>query len=241
MVSKLNSLPPYYDTPDYTYHIFLILSIVLTYFNCYDVTDYRLSHSTVLIITMKLKIFNHVVPSVVLAVVSSLSVIPLQPSYAIEGKKFYCSQEGGVPVTIVNSDSQGPKTFIKWIVGFKNFTPARRCEIVSEKLNSYHDNGRIYFKLPKSLVNGQKVICITNTKSEECSGKNVLVTLERNANSQAILEKLVAFRNGASNQPLPLSGVSGCQSLSSDRNGIYLDIEQLVDGINCGGNSTQLF
>ncbi len=70
---------------------------------------------------MKLKIFNHVVPSVVLSVVSSLPVIPLQPSYAVEGKKFYCSQEGGVPVTIVHSDSQGPRTLIKWVVGFKNF------------------------------------------------------------------------------------------------------------------------
>ncbi len=65
--------------------------------------------------------------------------------------------------------------------------------------------------------------------------------MRRDANPQAVFEELVALRSGASNQPLPLSGVSGCQSLSSDRNGTYLDIEQLVDGINCGGNSTQLF
>ncbi len=43
MVTKVDSPLFYYDTLGYSYHIyyiFFILGIVVTYFNCYDVTDY---------------------------------------------------------------------------------------------------------------------------------------------------------------------------------------------------------
>jgi hypothetical protein len=145
---------------------------------------------------MRLKRLNHFVQSVVLSVVGILTFIPLQSGYAQEERKFYCDLRGNVPLTIVNT-SRGPVTFIKWVVGFENYSLAERCRITSDRLERYYNGGRIYFKLHKNTSNSQPVICITNRKHEECTNENVLVTLQKNANAQEVLERIIAFRNGA--------------------------------------------
>ncbi len=187
---------------------------------------------------MQLRLFAQILPGVATAfgtlVVGAIATVTTsnQPSYA-GNNKFFCTQEGGVPVTKVNT-SRGKETFIRWVVrDFKKFPPSQRCQIVSARFQRYYDNGTLFIT-SRDNFQGYPVLCIANSKGTPCTSENILVTLKPGSDTGATLKQIIDFRRGVAAPPVNLSG---CQAITYDDGDLYLDVKQLVDGDGCGNNT----
>lgn len=187
---------------------------------------------------MQLRSFAQILAGVTTAfgtlVVGAIATITTsnQPSYA-GNNKFFCTQEGGVPVTKVRT-SRGNETFLRWVVtDFKKFPPSQRCQIVSAKFQRYYDNGSVFIT-SRDNFNGYPVLCIANRKATPCTSENILVTLKPGSDTGATLKQIIDFRRGVAASAVNLSG---CQAITYDNGDLYLDVKQLVDGKECGNNS----
>ena len=96
-------------------------------------------------------------------------------------------------------------TMLTWNYdGFgKDFTPEKRCQIVSERLQKVADiNGGTFkdLQLASGTVNSQVVICALQTNSNKCNRQNILFTLkpENARNPEAIVQKIFGFAQDGS-------------------------------------------
>ena len=106
--------------------------------------------------------------------VLNTTAISHQPSYA-NSNKFFCTQSNGVPVTMV-STSRGNEPFIRWVVkdfSPSGFTPQRRCEVVSGRLQRYYDNGTLFIT-SRNNFKGYPVLCIADRQGGSCPDENLL-------------------------------------------------------------------
>jgi Circadian oscillating protein COP23 len=94
---------------------------------------------------------------------------------------------------------------MKWNSSFfgKEFTPAQRCRIVSDRLQKFAANNGGTFKglqLNSGSLHAQPVICVTNNGQNSCTDQNLLFTLkpENAKNPQAIIEKIMTFAQDGS-------------------------------------------
>jgi Circadian oscillating protein COP23 len=187
---------------------------------------------------MQLRLFAQILPGVATAfgtlVVGAIATVTTsnQPSYAGDNK-FFCTKEGGVPVTKV-STSRGNETFIRWVVrDFKKFPPLERCQIVSARFQRYYDNGALFIT-SRDNFQGYPVLCIANRKGTPCTSENILVTLKPGSDTGATLKQIIDFRRGVAASPINLSG---CQAITYDDGDLYLDVKQLVESDGCGNNT----
>jgi hypothetical protein len=126
------------------------------------------------------------------------------------GQGFYCDTSGRVPVTKVRT-SRGDETFIRWNTGRRGYSPLRRCQEVAARFERQRTRGRL-FLTSRARVNGQPVICYTETEGGSCNSGNVLVTLKRGVNHRSALRRFTDFQSGASNRALELSGDGASES-----------------------------
>ena len=80
----------------------------------------------------------------------------------------------------------------------KEFTPEKRCQIVSDRLQQAANiNGGTFkdLQLASGTVNAHVVICALPSKSKKCNNQNLLFTLkpENARNPEAIIEKVFGF------------------------------------------------
>lgn len=80
----------------------------------------------------------------------------------------------------------------------KEFTPEKRCQMVSERLQKVADiNGGTFkdLQLASGTVNSQSVICALQPKINKCNRQNLLFTLkpENARNPEVIIEKVFGF------------------------------------------------
>jgi hypothetical protein len=80
----------------------------------------------------------------------------------------------------------------------KEYTPAKRCQIVSARLQKAADiNGGTFkdIQLASGPLNNQTVICALQSRDRACSSKNLLFTLkpENAKNPEAIIEQIFSF------------------------------------------------
>ena len=80
----------------------------------------------------------------------------------------------------------------------KEYTPAKRCQIVSTRLQKAANlNGGTFkdIQLASGLLNGQAVICALQSNDRACSSKNLLFTLkpENAGNPDAIIQQIFSF------------------------------------------------
>jgi hypothetical protein len=94
---------------------------------------------------------------------------------------------------------------MKWNTGFfgKEFTPAKRCQIVSDRLQQAADaNGGTFkgLQLSSGTVNGQAAICVLQDGQNGCNGQNLLFTLkpENAKNPNAAIERIMTFAQDGS-------------------------------------------
>jgi hypothetical protein len=85
----------------------------------------------------------------------------------------------------------------------KEYTPAKRCQIVSARLQkAANSNGGTFkdMQLASGSLNNQTVICALRSKERACSSKNLLFTLkpENAKNPEAIIEQIFSFSRDGS-------------------------------------------
>lgn len=165
-----------------------------------------------------------------LSVVWSLGsavLISAKPSLARENK-FFCTRQGGVPVTKVRT-ARGNETFITWKRNFDNYSASKRCGIISNKLQRFYENGFVFIKT--GTINKYPVICISNQEKTPCTADNLLVTLAKGEDKGSVLRNILAWRRGTSSKPIDLTG----RCFVSDKKGdTSLNVKKLMDGL-CDG------
>jgi hypothetical protein len=86
----------------------------------------------------------------------------------------------------------------------REYTPEKRCQIVSERLQKAANiNGGTFkdLQLASGRVNSLVVICALRAKSNKCNSQNMLFTLkpENASNPEAVIKKIFTFaRDGSS-------------------------------------------
>lgn len=101
--------------------------------------------------------------------------------------------------TVVKKDDQ-QAVMISWNTNFfgKEFTNAKRCQIVSERLQKAANQNGGTFKgldLATGIVNAQTVICALPSNAEKCDRNNMLFTLkpENASDPEAVIEQILSF------------------------------------------------
>jgi hypothetical protein len=98
----------------------------------------------------------------------------------------------------------------------EKFSNAKRCQIVSERLQKASDlNGGTFkeLELASGTLNSQTVICVLKDNSQKCDQSNLLLTLkpENARDPQAVIRKIATFANDGtgivdeSNSPVDLN------------------------------------
>jgi hypothetical protein len=111
-------------------------------------------------------------------------------------RKFYCGQSKNAPTTMAKT-SRGPVSVIRWVSTLgETYTPESRCQIVSEKFQTYYNDGTLNY-LTTGVVNQQNVICAAKVQGGSCTG--VLFTLKPNSNPDQTLKRLLSIRDRTTN------------------------------------------
>jgi Circadian oscillating protein COP23 len=85
----------------------------------------------------------------------------------------------------------------------RDFTPEKRCQIVSERLQQAANiNGGTFkdLQIATGTVNSQAVICALQSNSNKCTSKNLLFTLnpENARNPDAVIQRMFSFAQDGS-------------------------------------------
>jgi hypothetical protein len=131
--------------------------------------------------------------------------------------KFYCGKNNSVPTTMAKT-SRGDVAVIRWVsrdVFGEAYPPAVRCNIVSEKFQSFYQDGTLNF-LTTGVVNRMPVICAAQAQDGPCNG--VLFTLKPGGDPGRTLKRLLAVRDRASG---PLAESSATR--------VYINMKDLLD------------
>ena len=112
---------------------------------------------------------------------------------------FACVNQEGVPTTVA-STPRGDVAIIRWVSKLGGgYTPQRRCDIVSQKFQDFHNQGILKF-LTTGTENRQKVICVTDIDQGPC--RATLYTLKPDQDPGEALQSLLAVRTRASTGPI---------------------------------------
>ena len=106
---------------------------------------------------------------------------------------FTCEIVTGVPTTVIKTN-QGKRQFIRWVstdFSSSGYTPQKRCEEVTEKMNKYFTQGLLY--ITNGIMDKQPVICVTDKKGNGCI--DVLYTLKPGQDAKSTLEDLFQLNN----------------------------------------------
>jgi Circadian oscillating protein COP23 len=139
---------------------------------------------------MKRSIIWSVLSVSILAYVAT-AVVPVDASG--RNAKFYCGKNGNVPTTMAKT-SRGDVAVIRWVskdVFGEAYPPEVRCSIVSEKFQSFYQDGTLDF-LTTGVVNRMPLICAAQAQDGPCNG--VLFTLKPGDNPGRTLKRLLDVR-----------------------------------------------
>lgn len=141
---------------------------------------------------------------------------------------FKCATQGRNFVTIAQRGNRTTPPIIVWKTNEfgREFTPAQRCQAVSQRLTQAvaQNGGRLTnLMLTTGSVNRQPVVCYVNG-ANVCNSRNVLFTLDRkNAqNPGEVLTRLLNFGSNGSGDPVV--SVAGPQASSP-----YIRLEDVVN------------
>ncbi len=150
-----------------------------------------------------------------LTAVSSVLSFPTQSM--AQSQKYYCAIQNGVPTTLVDKVGSQDVAIIRWTRAWsEQYTPQRRCEIVSERFQRASEQGNLNY-LTTGFFNGLPVVCGTSQRGGSCD--IVLLTLREGDDSVKTVEQLLGIGSYAS--------VALEQSTGMERT--YYDFNQAFD------------
>lgn len=157
-----------------------------------------------------------------LALGGALLLGAMPPAVPAAGATFSCEMAGSVPATVASTPA-GPKTVIRWVSGYfseSGYTPLTRCKEVSERFQTYMNQGLLNY-ITTGYMNNQPVVCVTSSNGGGCQG--LLFTLKSGENASRVLQQLFEVKAGA----------AGPLNESSER--LYIDVNQML-GTGSGGS-----
>lgn len=126
------------------------------------------------------------------------------------GQSYDPSSKQNLPTTLVLAAGQTePIALIVWKSEFfgRNYTPQKRCEVVSPKFQAAFQAGRIYLSPGVDTATGQGIICSAASASDACDKSNLLFTLKSYQKAQETIARLVRLEGGDRNViPVESSG-----------------------------------
>lgn len=142
---------------------------------------------------------------------------------------FYCGTDNGKPATIVRHPSRGELSFIIWDTNYfgNQYTPQRRCEIVSDRLESNQRNETLT-TIVEGRLNNYPVLCASPDKEVpnsviNCSDERLILTLRPTDDPQEAINILYGLNTGISPNPYHSSRPSLAKSPDGTKVGIVMD------------------
>lgn len=135
--------------------------------------------------------------------VGSIVLIPTiltsAPSHALPKTTFACVRQGTTYATVAIRGDRQTSPMITWkdTSHGADFTPEKRCKIVSQRLtNAVAGTGKLNsLTMTHGVINSIPVICYITRKGDLCNSENVLFSLKASERGQErkILENLLSF------------------------------------------------
>jgi Circadian oscillating protein COP23 len=137
---------------------------------------------------------------VAITMTSCLTAITLSNSTQAQTTKgFQCDTDSGIPTTIYHNAQGNSEPWIKWVSTHftdQKWTPAARCQAVSERLEQYRQEGKLKY-VTLGVENEQQVICVASKDNGPCEG--IVYTLKPGQDGVAALNNLFAWGSGQEN------------------------------------------
>lgn len=137
----------------------------------------------------------HLFASLLLVASSAFGSVSLTPqpvmaqSKPVQETSFICGQFQGMPATIANTP-RGPVVMVRWTKDMGTFDPQTRCNAVSTRFQNAYNNKTLRF-LTSGIMNGQRVICVAQSRNSGCSPNGLLFTLRPTDNHRQVLIGLI--------------------------------------------------
>lgn len=160
----------------------------------------------------------------IVAILQFCGITLIKPPQSVT---FICGvSRDGVPTTFAQETTNGgipkSKSVIRWVSDFGdkvNYTPQKRCEEVSNRLQNYSNQGLLNY-ITTGKENGLDTICVA--KDKERGGPCLLLwTLKPGTNPKLVRHQLLSDHLGT--DPLEEKG--------SNDSDIYIDVNKLISKI----------
>jgi hypothetical protein len=138
---------------------------------------------------------------------SSPSEIPRETSTV----QFVCgsspdpSSRTNLPATVTNvPGSPEPTVLFVWKSEFfgTKFAPQQRCQIVSAKIQTAFQQGRIYLGSGIEKATGAGVICAVADPKQPCDRNNMILTMKTYQNADETIEQIGDIMKGKTGRPI---------------------------------------
>lgn len=175
---------------------------------------------------MKTKLFSAalLIASSTLGTIASVNS-PAQAQVSNQGTNFFCGQVDGSPATIAKTP-RGEVVMIKWTKDMGAYNPAQRCQMVSQRFQSFYASKSLRF-LTSGTLNGQRVICVAQSKFGGCMPNGLLFTLRPGDNSRQFLVSLINQSKYAT-APAIIQNCVPKQNYDSVNSDVYIDINEFL-------------
>ena len=137
--------------------------------------------------------------SMAIAIATSLTTIAFSSAQAQAQKGFRCDDSANIPTTIYRNSQGIREPWIKWIsehFSDSGWTPASRCQTVSQRLEQYRVEGKLKY-VTLGMQNDRQVICVASRDNGPCEG--IVYTLRPGQDGIAALNNLFAWGSGQQN------------------------------------------
>lgn len=141
---------------------------------------------------MKPHLFTSLLLTAATAVTALGTVAQSQPVVAqtnTSQTSFFCGQAEGSPATIARTP-RGDVVMIRYTKDMGNFDPQTRCQQVSSRFQTAYVNKTLRF-LTSGSLNGQRIICVAQSRTGGCKPTGLLFTLRPQDNERQVLANLI--------------------------------------------------
>ena len=124
---------------------------------------------------------------------SGTTTVPTDTTIPLNGTRFACQNNGGVPTVMYQPESQPTQAFA-WAVPMAmggGWTPEARCREIANRLESYRPDGLT--EMGTAVQNGYNTICVTTERIPAC---RIVLTVPQGQDPTATRDRI--FQNLAS-------------------------------------------